>query len=55
MRPFVAPDNAAVRDELERLLGKMTLAAEILKEALELTRSKKLWLRSNWPGGGDFK
>jgi transposase len=41
--------------ELERLLGKKTLEAEILKEALELTRSKKLWLRSNWPGPGDSK
>jgi transposase len=41
--------------ELERLLGKKTLEAEILKEALELTRPKKLWLRSNWPGPGDSK
>ena len=40
---------------LERLLGKKTLEAEILKEALELTRSKKMLLRSNWPGGGDSK
>jgi transposase len=45
--------RARVR-ELERL-GKKTLEAEILKEALELTRSKKLLLRSNWPGPGDFK
>jgi len=35
--------------ELERLLGKKTLEAEILKEARELSRSKKLLLRSNWP------
>jgi transposase len=33
--------QARVR-ELERLLGRKTLEAEILKEALELTRSKKL-------------
>lgn len=46
--------RARVR-ELERLLGRKTLEAEILKEALELTRSKKLLLRSNWPGPGDFK
>jgi transposase len=36
--------QARVR-ELERQLGKKTLEAEILKEALELTRSKKLLLR----------
>src|SRR6516164_5354486 len=41
--------------ELERLLGKKTLEVEILQEALELTRSKKLLLRSNWPGPGDSK
>ena len=46
--------QARVR-ELERLLGKKTLEAEILKEALELSRSKKLLLRSNWPGPGDSK
>ena len=46
--------QARVR-ELERLLGKKTLEAEILKEALELSRSKKLLLRSNWPGSGDSK
>jgi transposase len=28
--------------ELERLLGKKTMEAEILKEALEVARSKKL-------------
>lgn len=39
--------------ELERLLGRKTLEVEILKEALELTRAKKLWLRSSWPGPGD--
>ena len=33
--------------ELERLLGRKTLEAEILKEALELSRSKKLLLRTN--------
>jgi transposase len=46
--------RARVR-ELERLLGKKTLEVEILQEALELTRSKKLLLRSNWPGPGDSK
>jgi transposase len=46
--------RARVR-ELERLLGRKTLEAEILKEASELTRSKKLLLRSNWPGPGDSK
>ncbi len=37
--------QARVR-ELERLLGKKTLEAESLKEALDPTRSKKLLLRS---------
>ena len=46
--------RARVR-ELERLLGKKTLEAEILKEALEPTRSKKLLWRSNWRGPGDSK
>src|SRR6516165_7611956 len=46
--------RARVR-ELERLLGKQTLEVEILKEALELSRSKKLLLRSTWPGLGDSK
>jgi transposase len=46
--------RARVR-ELKRLLGKNTLEAEILKEALKLTHSKKLLLRSNWPGPGDSK
>jgi transposase len=32
--------------ELQRLLGKKTLEAEILKEALELARSKKLLSRA---------
>jgi transposase len=36
--------------ELERLLGKKTLETEILKDALELTRSKKLISRSLLPG-----
>ena len=41
-----------VRD-LERLLGKKTLEIEILKEALELARSKKPTWRSSsaLPGG----
>ncbi len=33
--------------ELERLLGRKTMEVEILKEALDLARSKKLILRSN--------
>ena len=33
--------------ELERLLGRKTLEVEILKEALELSRSKKLSLLSS--------
>jgi hypothetical protein len=36
-------------------LGKKTLEVEILKQALEPSRSKKLLLRSNWPGPGDSK
>ena len=40
--------------ELQRLLGKKTLEAEILKEALEIaTGPKKQLLRSlSWPKGG---
>ncbi len=33
--------------ELERLLGRKTMEVEILKEALDLARSKKVTLRSN--------
>lgn len=33
--------------ELERLLGKKTMEAEILKEALELTQEKKRFLRED--------
>jgi transposase len=36
--------------ELERLLGKKTLEAEILKDAVELARSKKWISRSLLPG-----
>ena len=36
--------KAKVR-ELERMLGKKTMEAEILKEALEIAREKKLLLR----------
>ena len=36
--------NAKIR-ELERMLGKKTMEAEILKEALEIAREKKLLLR----------
>jgi transposase len=39
--------------ELERLLGKKTLEAEILKEALSIAREKKLLLRSGWRKDGD--
>ena len=34
--------------ELQRVLGKKTLEAEILKEALERTGSKQRLLRSSW-------
>jgi len=44
--------KAQVR-ELQRLLGKKTMEAEILKEAIDLSRSKKLFLRSNLPEPGD--
>lgn len=37
-----------IRD-LERLLGKKTMEAEILKEALEIAREKKLILRTPLP------
>ena len=41
-----------VRD-LERLLGRKTMEVEILKEALELSRSKKLtWRSSSAPKDG---
>jgi predicted RNase H-like nuclease (RuvC/YqgF family) len=39
--------------ELERLLGRKTMEVEILKEALELTRAKKLLLLSRSPLPGD--
>ena len=32
--------------ELERMLGRKTMEAEILKEALEIAREKKLLLRA---------
>ena len=41
--------KARVR-ELERLLGKKTMEAEILKEAIEVAREKKLLLRMPLPG-----
>ena len=41
--------QAQVR-ELERLLGKKTLEAETLKEAIAIARSKKLQLRSRLRG-----
>ena len=40
--------EAKVR-ELERLLGRKTMEAEILREALDQARSKKLPLRLSWP------
>jgi transposase len=46
--------RARVR-ELERLLGKKTMEAEILKEALELSREKKLLLRMPLPEREDFR
>ena len=51
--------NRAVRQmeerirELERQLGRKTLEVEILKEALDKSRSKKLtWLAQSQPKGG---
>jgi len=44
-----APDYRALQNqmrELQRLLGKKTLEAEVLKEALEVVDSKKRLLRS---------
>ena len=42
-----------VRD-LERLLGRKTMEVEILKEALDLARSKKQsWQLPSWNGGED--
>jgi transposase len=46
--------RARVR-ELERLLGKKTMEAEILKEALELSREKKLLLRMPLPDREDSR
>jgi len=39
--------------ELHRLLGKKTLEVEILKEAIDIGRSKKLLLRGPLLGEGD--
>ncbi len=50
-----ASDYQALQDqvrELQRLLGKKTLEAEILKEALEAVRGRKRLLRSPWPAPG---
>jgi transposase len=44
--------RAQVR-ELQRLLGKKTLEVEILKEAIEMARPKKLLLRSRLPKPDD--
>ena len=41
--------------ELERLLGKKTMEAEILREAIEIAREKKLLLRMPWPKKGDSR
>src|SRR3982751_3676521 len=45
--------QAQVR-ELQRLLGKKTLEAEILREAIEIGRQKKLLSRSPLPGKDGF-
>jgi transposase len=39
--------------EAQRLLGKKTMEVEILKEAIDLSRSKKLFLRSSSSEPGD--
>src|ERR1700751_3471596 len=41
--------------ELERLLGRKTMEVEILKEALDLARTKKPTLLSNSPVPGDTR
>ena len=41
--------------ELERLLGRKTMEVEILKEALDLARSKKPILLSHSPLPGDTR
>jgi transposase len=41
--------------ELERLLGKKTMEAEILKEAIEIAREKKLLLRMPLPKKDDSR
>jgi len=41
--------------ELERQLGRKTLEAEILREALDKSRSKKLTLLARSPLQGDFR
>jgi transposase len=41
--------------ELERLLGKKTMEAEILKEAIAIAREKKLLLRMPWPKKDDSR
>ena len=46
--------KARVR-ELERFLGKKTAEAEVLKDALELVRSKKLPWRGGSSNNGDTK
>lgn len=41
--------------ELERLLGKKTMEAEILREAIEIAREKKLLLRMPLPKKDDSR
>ena len=41
--------------ELERLLGKKTMEAEILREAIAIAREKKLLLRMPLPKKGDSR
>ena len=38
---------------LERLLGQKTEEVEILKEAIKISREKKLIWRNPWPAAGD--
>ena len=47
-----ASENRALKKrvrELERLLGKKTMEVEILKEAIEIAREKKLISRTTLP------
>jgi len=50
----VAQLEQQIRD-LQRLLGKKTQETEILQEALEIARRKKLLSRSPWPPEDDSR